>query len=51
VSIEVDGNLPFNVAASVGRVHQIIDAYKQKGVEPERVLIKLASTWEGSASG
>jgi transaldolase len=36
----VDANLSFNVAASVARAHQIIDAYKQRGVRPERVLIK-----------
>ena len=47
VSTEVDANLSFNVAASVARARQIIDAYKQRGVGPERVLIKLASTWEG----
>ena len=35
-----DANLSFNVAASVARAHQIIDAYKQRGVGPERVLIK-----------
>jgi transaldolase len=47
VSTEVDANLAFNVAASVARARQIIDAYKRRGVGPERVLIKLASTWEG----
>jgi hypothetical protein len=46
VSTEVDGNLLFNIAASVARAHQIIDAYKQRGVGPKRVPIKLASTWE-----
>jgi transaldolase len=44
VSTEVDANLSFNIAASRARL--IIDAYKQRGVGPERVLIKLASTWE-----
>jgi transaldolase len=47
VSTQVDANLAFNVAASVARARQIVDAYKQRGVGPERVLIKLASTWEG----
>jgi transaldolase len=47
VSTEVDANLSFNTAASVARALQIIDAYKQRGVGRERVLIKLASTWEG----
>ena len=32
---------------SVARARQIVDAYKQRGVEPARVLIKLASTWQG----
>jgi transaldolase len=36
----VDVNLSFNVAASVARAHQIIDAYKQRGGGHERVLIK-----------
>ena len=44
VSTEVDANLSFNIRASLA---QIVDAYKQRGVGPERVLIKLASTWEG----
>lgn len=47
VSTEVDANLSFNITASVARARQIIEAYKQRGIEPERVLIKLASTWEG----
>ena len=47
VSTEVDANLSFNIGASVARARQIIDAYKQRSVGPERVLIKLASTWEG----
>ena len=47
VSTEVDANLSFNIRASVARARQIVDAYKQRGVGPERVLIKLASTWEG----
>ncbi|MBZ9894574.1 MULTISPECIES: transaldolase [unclassified Mesorhizobium] len=47
VSTEVDANLSFNIGASVARARQIIEAYKQRGIEPERVLIKLASTWEG----
>jgi transaldolase len=47
VSTEVDANLSFNVQASVARARQIIDAYRQWGIGRERVLIKLASTWEG----
>jgi len=47
VSTEVDANLSFNIAASVARARRIIEAYKRRGIGPERVLIKLASTWEG----
>lgn len=47
VSTEVDANLSFNIRASVARTRQIVDAYKQRGVGPERALIELASTWEG----
>ena len=47
VSTEVDANLSFNIGALVARARQIMDAYKQRGVGPERLLIKLASTWEG----
>jgi transaldolase len=47
VSTEADANLSFNIRASIARARQIVDAYKQRGVGPERVLIKLASTWEG----
>jgi transaldolase len=44
VSTYVDGRLSFNVAGSFAKAHQIIDAYKQRGVWLERVLIKLVST-------
>ena len=49
VSTEVDANLSFNIRASVARARQIVDAYKQRGVGPERVLIEVASTWRGYA--
>jgi transaldolase len=47
VSTEVDANLSFNIDASIAKARQIIAAYKRRGVDQERVLIKLASTWEG----
>lgn len=47
VSTEVDATLSFNVAASVSKARQIIKDYKERGIERDRVLIKLASTWEG----
>ena len=47
VSTEVDANLSFNIGALVARARKIVDAYKQRGVGPDGLLIKFASTWEG----
>ena len=47
VSTEVDARLSFDTAATVARAHHIMALYEQAGVSRERVLIKIASTWEG----
>lgn len=47
VSTEVDARLSFDTEASIKRAHEYIDLYKQVGIDKERILIKLASTWEG----
>ena len=47
VSTEVDARLGFDAAASIARAQRIIDLYAQAGIARERVLIKVASTWEG----
>ena len=47
VSTEVDARLSFDTAASVARGRHLIDMYESAGVKRERILIKLASTWEG----
>ena len=47
VSTEVDARLSFDVNASIDRAQDLIALYEQAGVPRERVLIKLASTWEG----
>ena len=47
VSTEVDARLSFDTDASVARAERIIALYEAAGVPRERVLIKLASTWEG----
>jgi len=47
VSTEVDARLSFDVDASVRRAHAIVEDYDKRGVSKERILIKLASTWEG----
>jgi transaldolase len=47
VSTEVDARLSFDTAATVARAHRIINLYDDAGIGRERVLIKMASTWEG----
>ncbi|MFZ4674010.1 MAG: transaldolase [Chlamydiia bacterium] len=48
VSIEVDPKLSWNKDASIIFAHKIIDRFHKAGIGPERILIKLASTWEGA---
>lgn len=47
VSTEVDARLSFDTQASIDRARRLIDLYAEMGIGRERVLIKLASTWEG----
>ncbi len=47
VSTEVDARLSFNTRATVEKAHKLIRLYEKSGVNKERVLIKIASTWEG----
>jgi len=47
VSTEVDARLSFDTACSVARARRIIELYEGAGIGRDRVLIKLASTWEG----
>lgn len=47
VSTEVDARFSFDTEASVHKALHIIDLYKEQGISKDRVLIKLASTWEG----
>lgn len=47
VSTEVDARLSFDVKASVAKALKLIKLYEQRGVHKDRILIKLASTWEG----
>ena len=47
VSTEVDARLSFDSAATIERAHRLIGLYQQAGIGRERVLIKIASTWEG----
>ncbi|XP_005097706.1 transaldolase isoform X2 [Aplysia californica] len=47
VSTEVDARLSFDTEAMVQKAQTLIKLYKDAGIEKERILIKLASTWEG----
>ncbi|WP_454764247.1 transaldolase [Cupriavidus campinensis] len=47
VSTEVDARLSFDTQASVDKARHLVGLYEQRGVARERVLIKVASTWEG----
>jgi len=47
VSTEVDARLSFDTEATVQKAQEIISAYKSKGIAKNRILIKIASTWEG----
>jgi transaldolase len=47
VSTEVDARLSFDTAATVARGERIIELYQAEGIHIDRVLVKVASTWEG----
>ncbi len=47
ISTEVDARLSYDTQASVQKAHQLIKMYNDAGIANERILIKLASTWEG----
>jgi len=47
VSTEVDARLSFNVEATVAKARKIIQLYQSHGIDKSRILVKIASTWEG----
>ncbi|XP_069824423.1 transaldolase [Dendropsophus ebraccatus] len=51
VSTEVDARLSFDKDAMVERARSLIGLYKEAGIDKERILIKLSSTWEGIQAG
>lgn len=46
VSIEVDARLSYDTRATVERTYRLLDIYDGLGVDPKRIMIKLAATWE-----
>jgi len=47
ISTEVDARLSFDTKASIAKAHKLIAMYHEAGISNDRILIKLASTWEG----
>jgi transaldolase len=47
VSTEIDARLSFDTEATVQRAQRLMALYRAEGVSPQRVLIKIAATWEG----
>ncbi|WP_299182853.1 transaldolase [uncultured Neptuniibacter sp.] len=47
ISTEVDARLSFDTEATLRRARKLIALYEDAGIEKERILIKIASTWEG----
>lgn len=47
VSTEVDARLSFDSEGSIAKAHKLIRLYEDNGIPREKILIKLASTWEG----
>ncbi|MCD2174453.1 transaldolase [Rhizobium sp. C4] len=47
VSTEVNADLSFDIEGSIAKAREIVADYKARGIEKDRILIKLASTWEG----
>jgi transaldolase len=50
VSTETDARLSFDTEGAIRKAHRLIALYAAQGIERERVLIKIASTWEGIAA-
>src|SRR5947208_1785921 len=47
VSTETDARYSFDVEGSISKARRLIELYREQGIDRERVLIKIASTWEG----
>jgi transaldolase len=47
VSTEVDARLSFNSEATINKAYELINLYEAAGIKRDRILIKIAATWEG----
>ncbi|GIW22296.1 MAG: transaldolase [Candidatus Sericytochromatia bacterium] len=50
VSTEVDARLSFDIEGTINKAKKLIKMYNQEGIKKDRILIKIASTWEGIKS-
>ncbi|MEZ5274937.1 MAG: transaldolase [Opitutaceae bacterium] len=50
VSTETDARLSFDTQGSIDKAHALIERYEKRGISRDRILIKIASTWEGIAA-
>jgi transaldolase len=50
VSTEVDARLSFDIEGSIKKAQRLIEMYEEMGIDRNRILIKLASTWEGGVA-
>jgi len=51
VSTEVDARLSFDKEGQIAKAKRLIEMYAEEGIDKERILIKLSSTWEGIEAG
>src|SRR6266513_6431960 len=51
VSTETDARLSFDTEGSINKGRRLVKLYEEKGIDRQRVLIKIASTWEGIKAG
>ena len=47
VSTEVDARLSYDTEATIAKAHEFMEAYERAGVDKDRILIKIAATWQG----
>lgn len=47
VSTEVDARLSYDTDATISKAHEFIEAYNKAGIDTQRILIKIAATWQG----
>jgi transaldolase len=50
VSTEVDARLSFDVEGTLAKARRLIELYEKRGIDRERILIKVGSTWEGTVA-